>query len=258
MCSRRYQPSKIRSISLELCQMIYFITDALERFEGNSKRKGQPGEIFRQKQGKSFYFRVCHCYCCCFSHSEYWLSPQKNNLRGDQSRLRSAKQETYNKKRKSDSPLPPPPSCSSGENKIKSRDVSTCLGATQVSVRLTPVQDSFGSSTRPMGVASQNSELPCAITTLQTRCLSFLLAMFSRVRLFFPLHGHKPPPTFRDSLKPRLSLQRRRFPFQCYSKRPDVALYAIGPLFPLPAPPSPHCTLKVSEHDGLNPERNFF
>ena len=36
-----------------------------------------------------------------------------------------------------------------------------------------------------------------------------------------------------------------------YTKRRDVALHAIGPLFPLPTLPSPHCTLKVSEHDSL-------
>ena len=35
------------------------------------------------------------------------------------------------------------------------------------------------------------------------------------------------------------------------SKRPDVALYPSGPLFLPPAPYSPHCTLKVSEHDSL-------
>ena len=47
----------------------------------------------------------------------------------------------------------------------KSCDAFTCLGATQVSVRVAPVQDSFGSSARPKGVASQTSTLPCAITT---------------------------------------------------------------------------------------------
>ena len=35
---------------------------------------------------------------------------------------------------------PPPPRCSLGENKIKSRDASTCLGATQVLVCLASVQ----------------------------------------------------------------------------------------------------------------------
>ena len=46
-----------------------------------------------------------------------------------------------------------------------------------------------------MGVASQNSALPCAITTSQSCCLSLLLAMSSRVYLFFPPRGHEPPPT---------------------------------------------------------------
>ena len=36
-----------------------------------------------------------------------------------------------------------------------------------------------------------------------------------------------------------------------YAKRPYAALYAIGPLILLPIPSSPHCTLKVSEHDSL-------
>ena len=37
-----------------------------------------------------------------------------------------------------------------------SRDASTCLGDTQVSIRLVQVQDSFGSSTRPIiGVDSE-------------------------------------------------------------------------------------------------------
>ena len=36
-----------------------------------------------------------------------------------------------------------------------------------------------------------------------------------------------------------------------YAERPDVALYAISPLFLLPTSSSPHCTLKVSEHDSL-------
>ena len=85
------------------------------------------------------------------------------------------------KKRKSLAAHPPPPPhparCSFGEKKKKkkkkkSRGASTCLGATQagvtqvVSVRLaSPYKDSFDSSARPMGVASQNSTLPCAIAT---------------------------------------------------------------------------------------------
>ena len=75
--------------------------------------------------------------------------------------------------------------------------------------------------------------------------------MPSRVYLSFPSNGHKPPPTPRDRLNPHLCLQRRRFPVPRFAKRPDVALYAIGTLFPLPTLSSPNCTLKVSEHDSL-------
>ena len=46
----------------------------------------------------------------------------------------------------------------------------------------------------------------------QSRCLSLLLAMSSRVFLFFPPRGHEPPPTLRDRLNPNLSLYRHRFP----------------------------------------------
>ena len=43
----------------------------------------------------------------------------------------------------------------------------------------------------------------------QSRCLSLLLAMSSRVFLFFPPRGHEPPPTLRDRLNPNLSLYRQ-------------------------------------------------
>ena len=71
--------------------------------------------------------------------------------------------------------------------------------------------------------------------------------MSSRVFLFFPPRGHEPPPTPRDRINPPLSLYRRRFPILRYAKCSDIALYAIDPLFHLPTPSSPHCTLKVSE-----------
>ena len=43
-----------------------------------------------------------------------------------------------------------------------------------------------------MGMASQNSTLPSAITKVsQSRCFSLLLAMSSRVYLLFPPRGHE-------------------------------------------------------------------
>ena len=59
------------------------------------------------------------------------------------------------------------------------------------------------------------------------------------------------PPSVTASTHTSLSLQCRRFPIPRYAKRPDVALYVIGPLFLLPTPSSLHCKLKVSEHDSL-------
>ena len=85
----------------------------------------------------------------------------------------------------------------------------------------------------------------------QSRCLSLLVAMSSRVFPFFLLRGHEHPPTLRDRLNPNLSLERNRFPIPHYVKRPDVALYTVASLFLLPTPSSPHCALKVSEHDSL-------
>ena len=51
-------------------------------------------------------------------------------------------------------------------------------------------------STRRLGQwVSQSSMLPCVITKIsQSRCLSLLLAISSRVYLFFPPRGHEPPP----------------------------------------------------------------
>ena len=125
------------------------------------------------------------------------------------------------------------------------------LGVTQVSVRLAHVQDSFGSSTRPVGAASQILRFRVRYQFSQSRCFFLLLVgMYSRVYLLFPQRGHEPPPTLRDRLNPHLFL-RRRFPIPHYTKRTEVALNAIGPLFPFPTPSSAYCTLKVSEHDSL-------
>ena len=85
----------------------------------------------------------------------------------------------------------------------------------------------------------------------QSRCLSLFSwrSLASRVYLLlFPRRGHKSPPTLRDLLNPHLSLQRRRFLIPRYVKRPDIALYAVGPLFLLPTLSSQPCTLNVSQH----------
>ena len=76
--------------------------------------------------------------------------------------------------------------------------------------------------------------------------LLFSFFLSGRVFLFFPPCGHEPPPILPDRLNPNLSLERHCFPIPRYAKRPDVALYTVGPLFLLPTPSSPHCAIKVS------------
>ena len=65
----------------------------------------------------------------------------------------------------------------------------------QISVRLAPVQDCFGSSTRLIGVASKVLRFRVRYQFSQSRCLSLILAMSSRVYLLFPPRGHdlRPP-----------------------------------------------------------------
>ena len=126
-----------------------------------------------------------------------------------------------------------------------------CVGATQVSVRLAPEQDSFNSPTRRTGVVSQILRFGLRLQLSQSRCLSLLLAQSTRV---YPLIYSTRPYT--SAHLPRLSQTTPlppmpSFPFRRYAKRPDVALYAIGRFFLLHTPSSPHCTLKVSEHDSI-------
>ena len=81
---------------------------------------------------------------------------------------------------------------------------------------------------------------------------SLLLAMSTLAFLFFPSRGYKPPPILRSHFNPSSCHQHRRFPVLFrYIKRPDVTLYAIDPPFLLLTRSSPHCTLRVSEHDSL-------
>ena len=91
--------------------------------------------------------QICCCCCCCFSYSAHWLPTRKRLLCTVANPARGL---LHRKKKKKSlaapPPLPPPPRCSFGDKIKKSRDASTCLGATQVgvtqvvSVRLASVQ----------------------------------------------------------------------------------------------------------------------
>ena len=68
-------------------------------------------------------------------------------------------------------PPPHPPYCSFGENKLNHATHLQALRRSWSASR--SYKDTFGSSTRPMGVASQNSTLPSAIISFP---VSFLLS----------------------------------------------------------------------------------
>ena len=91
-------------------------------------------------------------------------NPKKTTLHGAQSRSWSAEQGKENKRKSLAAyPAPHPPHCSFGENK---ENHATHLQALRRSCSVSrPYKDTFSSSTRPMGVASQNSTLPSTITS---------------------------------------------------------------------------------------------
>ena len=92
-------------------------------------------------------------------------------------------------------------------------------------------------STRQLGYASVYGNTFSCLA-----CLPLFLTMPTRVVLLFPPCGHSPLLTPRDRLNLHRCLQRRRFAALRSDKRPNVALYAVDPLFLLPTPPS-QCTL---------------
>ena len=211
------------------------------------------------------------CCCCCLllflTFSALVANPKKTTLHGGQSRSWSAEQGKKEKEKvwQRTPPPPPPARCSFGEkiksNKIKNQKITRRihmsrryasrrypggLGPSRIRTRIP--------TTRQLGQRvslRKTLRFRVRLQLSQSRCLSLLLAMSGRVFLFLPPRGHEPPPTLRDRLNPNLSLYRHRFPIPRYAKRPDVALYTVGPFFLLPTPSSTHCALKVSEHDSL-------
>ena len=120
--------------------------------------------------------------------------------------------------------------------RMASRDASTttCLRAAQVSVRLAPVQDSFGSSTIIGQVVSlrrlyasvyDDSNFSSPVASLFSwQCQaaptsSFLQTVINLISPSVTASTH-------TSASNAIAFQF----FLCYAKRPDVALYAIGPV----------------------------
>ena len=93
--------------------------------------------------------------------------PEKNTLHGGQSRSWSAEHGKENKRKRPAAFPPPPPTPHTARlEKIINKNHATHLQALRRSRSVSrPYKDIFSSSTSPMGVASQNSTLPSAITS---------------------------------------------------------------------------------------------
>ena len=114
------------------------------------------------------------CCCCCFSHSAHWLPARQRQLytvaNPARGLLNRGKQKVWQPP-----PSPPPPARAARpekKKKTKKQSPHPHVQALRKSASRRwsrsvsrPYKDSYDSSARPMGVASQNSTLPCAIAT---------------------------------------------------------------------------------------------
>ena len=133
------------------------------------------------------------------SHSAYWLPTRKKLLYTVANPARGLlNREKKKKKVWQRTPPHPPLRCSFGEALRRSRSVSR------------PYKDTFDSSARPMGVTSQNSSLPCAITTFPV-----LLPLLSSS----------------GDIQPRLPV--------IFSTRPRISAHPPRPSQPTPQPSTP-------------------
>ena len=179
--------------------------------------------------------------CCCFSHSAHWLPTRKKLLYTVANPARGLLNRGGGERRKKSLAAPPPsPALLVRGEKIgkkiitrriqmsrryASRRYAGGLGPSRIRTRIP--------TTRQLGqwvLLRKTLRSRVRLQLSQSRCLSLLLAMSGRVFLFLPPRGHEPPPTLRDRLNPNLSLCRHRFPIPRYAKRPDVALYTVGPM----------------------------
>ena len=114
-------------------------------------------------RGTRLYAMLLLLFVVVVSHIQrIGCQPEKTTLHGGQSRSWSAEQGKDNKRKSLAAYPPPTPHTARSEkiNKITRRIYRRYAGGrSRVRTRI----PSFGSSTRPMGVASQNSTLPSAI-----------------------------------------------------------------------------------------------
>ena len=119
----------------------------------------------------SAYQNVLFCCCCCFSHSALVANPKKllykvaNPARGLLNREKRTKENIWQR-------IPPSSTLHAARSEKINKNHVTHLQALRRSRSVSrPYNDSFDSSTKSKGVASQNSTLPCAIATLPVSLL---------------------------------------------------------------------------------------
>ena len=138
-------------------------------------------------------------------------------------------------------PPPPPPSAPNIQRSARTRnietqqmartaskDASTCVDATQVSVYFATMKGSFGSSSRSIGVASQVLRLRVRYKLFKPGCLSLSCRCLAASTSYFL---NAATDLFLPSVivSTYTSASRRgRFPIPRYAKRRDAALYAIN------------------------------
>ena len=131
-----------------------------------------------------------------------------------------------------------------------SRDASTCMP--RCCTGFGPFRVRAGllwliNYNRRVRVASQVLRLRSQLS--QSCCLSLVLRKSSRVYLFFPPRGHKPPPTFYDSTH---TFACNAVAFQSPAMPNTWMSLCTQSVYSFSFPPSPpHCTLNVSQHDSL-------
>ena len=112
------------------------------------------------------------CFCCCFSHSAYWLPKREKPLYTVANPARDLWSREKRTKEKVWQHTPPPPRPPHTARSEKKKNHASHLQVLRRSRSVSrPYKDTFGSSTRPMGVASQNSTLPSAVPSFPVSLL---------------------------------------------------------------------------------------
>ena len=108
----------------------------------------------------------------------------------------------------------------------------------------------FRLAARRIGIASQVLRFCVRSQLSQSRSLLFSRRSLAVSTCFF-LHAamNLRPPFLTVSTHTSASNTVSSYPLA--AKRPDIALYAVGPLVLLPTPSTPHCTINVSQYDSL-------